>query len=162
MVSLCALCEEKGYSVFLFGGQHSIVEQCTRQLQRRFPGLKISGTFEPPHVDDIEQFDNDDMIRVISNAKPHFLFVALGAPKQEKWIERLRGRLNVPVMMGVGGSFDILGGRVPRAPRWMRAMGLEWLFRLVIEPGRLARRYLLGIPYFILLVLKLSLWKSRK
>jgi N-acetylglucosaminyldiphosphoundecaprenol N-acetyl-beta-D-mannosaminyltransferase len=88
--------------------------------------------------------------------------VALGAPKQEKWIETFRDRLTVPIMMGVGGSFDILGGRYSRAPRWMRALGFEWLHRLRMEPGRLAGRYLVGIPRFLLLIVWLKLRSSAR
>jgi N-acetylglucosaminyldiphosphoundecaprenol N-acetyl-beta-D-mannosaminyltransferase len=161
MSNLCALSAEKGYSVFLFGGQHGIVERCAENLQKQFPGLRIAGALEPPHAEDIDEFANHGIIQSINEAHPDLLFVALGAPKQEKWIERYRDRLTVPIMMGVGGSFDILGGRFARAPRWMRAIGLEWLFRLAREPRRLSYRYLIGIPQFIFLILRLKI-QSRK
>jgi N-acetylglucosaminyldiphosphoundecaprenol N-acetyl-beta-D-mannosaminyltransferase len=157
MVKLCALSAEKNYSVFLFGGQNGIVHQCAAHLRQIFPGLKIAGVLDPPNVRNIDEFDNDEIVRLVNETHPDFLFVALGAPKQEKWIERYRSKLNVPIMMGVGGSFDILGGRFSRAPRWMRALGFEWLHRLRMEPRRLAGRYLVGIPRFLLLVLRLKL-----
>jgi N-acetylglucosaminyldiphosphoundecaprenol N-acetyl-beta-D-mannosaminyltransferase len=156
MVRLCALSAEKSYSVFLFGGQHGIVHQCAEHLRQLFPTLKIAGVLEPPNVRDIDEFDNEEIVRLVNETHPDFLFVALGAPKQEKWIERFRNKLNVPILMGVGGSFDILGGRFSRAPRWMRAFGFEWLHRLRMEPRRLAGRYLIGIPRFLVLVVRLK------
>ncbi len=156
MVKLCTLSAEKNYSIFLFGGQNGIVQRCAAHLRQLFPTLKIAGVLEPPNVRDIDEFDNEEIVRLVNETKPDFLFVALGAPKQEKWIEGYRNKLNVPVMMGVGGSFDILGGRFSRAPRWMRALGFEWLHRLRMEPRRLAGRYLVGIPRFLLLVLRLK------
>jgi N-acetylglucosaminyldiphosphoundecaprenol N-acetyl-beta-D-mannosaminyltransferase len=156
MVDLCSLSAKKGYTIFLVGGQHGIVDQCASILKLYHPGLRIVGALEPPHVNSIEEFDNETIVRMVNEAGPDILFVALGAPKQEKWIEHYRDKLNVPIMMGVGGSFDIVGGRFPRAPRWMRALGLEWLFRLGIEPRRLAGRYLVGIPRFLLLVVRLK------
>jgi len=161
MLELCTLSAVKGYSVFLFGGQHGIVDDCAAQLRKQLPGLTIAGTFEPPFVEGIEEFDNETIIRTINRSQPDLLFVALGAPKQEKWIERYRDRLDVPIMMGVGGSFDILGGRFSRAPHWMRSLGLEWLYRLLSEPTRLSGRYLLGIPLFVYLILRLKFGSSR-
>ena len=161
MVQLCAHCQETGLSIFLLGGQHGIVDKCAENLRKLFPGLIIVGTLDPPHVDSIDEFDNEEFVRRVNDAAPDILFVALGAPKQEKWIERYRYRLRVPVTMGVGASFDILGGRFPRAPRWMRSIGLEWLHRLRLEPRRLARRYVLGIPHFLLLTMWLRLSSSR-
>ncbi len=157
MTDLCRLSAEKGYSIFLFGGQHGIVDRCAENLRSTFPRLRIVGSLEPPLANDVRLFENHGIIRTINEANPDILFVALGAPKQEKWIEHFRGKLSVPIMMGVGGSFDILGGRFSRAPRWMRAAGLEWLFRLATEPTRLAYRYLVGIPRFIALVVQLRL-----
>ncbi len=156
MVKLCTLSAEKHHSIFLLGGQDGIVDQCANYLRERFPSLTIAGVYEPPHVGTIEEFDNNEIVRRINNARPDMVFVALGAPKQEKWIERYRSQLDVPILMGVGGSFDILGGRFSRAPHLMRTFGFEWLHRLRVEPRRLAGRYLLGIPRFILLILRLK------
>jgi len=157
MKKVCALSSERGYSIFLLGGQHGIARQCADSLLREYPSLTIAGVNEPPFADSIEKYNNDEIIRQINVASPDVLFVALGAPKQEKWIEHFRTALQVPILMGVGGSFDIIGGRLPRAPGWMRAAGLEWLFRMGIEPRRLAPRYLIGIPQFILQALRLKL-----
>jgi len=157
MAQLCALAGRKGYSIFLFGGQDGIAMQCAQRLSRQVPGLRIAGTMEPPYSEDIEAWDNGSIVRTIKRTAPDILFVALGAPKQEQWIDRYRSKLKVPIMMGVGGSFDILGGRFARAPQWMRVAGLEWLYRLGVEPRRLSRRYLLGIPQFIAVVLAMRL-----
>ncbi len=161
MKRLCALSADRGYSIFLMGGKDGIAHQCADNLLKEYPSLTIAGVYEPPVADDIENYDNDEIVHQINSARPNILFVALGAPKQEKWIERFRSVLEVPILMGVGGSFDILGGKFPRAPHWMQLLGLEWLFRLGIEPRRLASRYLLGIPRYILLVLRLKLQSGR-
>ncbi len=155
MLALCTFAEEHGLSVFLAGGVDSAALRCLKGLHNRFPSLRIVGTFEPPVVDRVEQLEDDAFVHAVNAARPDIVFVALGAPKQEKWIHRNRHKLDASLMLGVGGSFDVIGGLLPRAPRWMRSIGLEWLFRLILEPRRLAGRYLLGIPHFLYLVLRL-------
>ncbi len=160
MTRLCEVSSVRGFSVFLLGGTGGMALRCARYLENRFPRLTVAGVYEPPLADSIGEFPNDEIVRSINDASPDILFVAFGAPKQEKWIERFRDRLNVPIMMGVGGSFDILGGRFSRAPRWIRSLGLEWLFRLGTEPRRLAPRYLIGIPRFVAQILRLRFGQS--
>jgi len=161
MKELTALSADRGYSIYLLGGQDGIGRRCANNLQKEYPSLAIAGVYEPPLANDIGLYDNDEIVRTINAAAPDILFVALGAPKQEKWIERFRTALEVPILMGVGGSFDILGGTFSRAPHWMRKAGLEWLYRLSLEPRRLASRYLLGIPHYLFLVLRLR-FRGRK
>ncbi len=156
VVQLCSLAAQRQYSVFLLGGIHGAARKSAANLQKRFPRLRVAGVLEPPYAETIEQFDNARMVRAINEAAPDILFVGLGAPKQELWIERFRAELRVPIFLSIGATFDILGERFPRAPRWMQIVGLEWLFRLILEPRRLASRYVFGIPRFVVEVLKLS------
>jgi N-acetylglucosaminyldiphosphoundecaprenol N-acetyl-beta-D-mannosaminyltransferase len=137
---LLALSARKGYRVFLFGGTEEANARAIANAEAQYPGLCFAGSLAP-EIKPLEEFDNDSILAAIDAAKPDILLVALGNPKQEKWIHRNRHRLNVPVSIGVGGTVDFLAGRLPRAPRWMQAAGAEWVYRLVQEPRRLAGRY---------------------
>lgn len=148
---LMGLSAKKGYRVFLLGAGAGVAEEAARQLSLRYPGLKVVGTYPGSARPE----DEDDIISRVKAAKPiDVLLVAYGSPAQEKWIARNLERLGVPVAIGVGGVFDFFAGRVPRAPKWMRDVHLEWLFRLLIQPHRWRRQ--LALPYFVLLVL--STW----
>jgi N-acetylglucosaminyldiphosphoundecaprenol N-acetyl-beta-D-mannosaminyltransferase len=138
----CALAAEQNARVFLLGAAPGIAEQAAAELEARYPGLDAH-SYSPP-VGELTADENDRMIRMIQQAAPRFLFVALGAPRQDMWIREHLQELDVPVAMGVGCVFDLLAGNVVRAPGWMQQAGLEWAFRLVQEPGRLWRRYLVN------------------
>ena len=138
---LAALSVSKGYGIFLLGGKGDVAERAKALLEEKFPGVRIVGTYDPSE-EEIEQLDQREILDRIQAAKPEILLVALGNPKQEKWIWMHRKRMGVPVAMGVGGSFEILVGDVRRAPEWIQRCGLEWAMRFVQEPGRLGPRYL--------------------
>jgi N-acetylglucosaminyldiphosphoundecaprenol N-acetyl-beta-D-mannosaminyltransferase len=138
---LAELSARKGYGIFLLGGQGDVAERAAKLLKRNYPGVRIVGTYAPTE-EHMARLDHSDILHRIHTAKPDILLVALGNPKQEKWIWMHRKRLGVPVAMGVGGSFEILVGDVRRAPRWIQRCGLEWVMRLVQEPSRLGPRYL--------------------
>lgn len=140
---LCGLAARRGYGVFLLGAGPGIAPAAAAALRRQHPGLRVVGTHTPP-IGSFSDEEDQRIIEAIRVVRPEILFVAFGAPRQELWIRRYLDDLGVPVCMGVGGSFDIIAGRLRRAPRWMRHTGLEWLFRLLQEPGRLWRRYLVG------------------
>jgi N-acetylglucosaminyldiphosphoundecaprenol N-acetyl-beta-D-mannosaminyltransferase len=139
----CRLAAESGESVFLLGAAPGVAEAAARKLEEAFPGLRIAGTYSPP-IGPISRKENLHILSLINKARPGFLFVALGAPRQDLWIRDNREQLEVQVCMGVGCVFDVLAGTVVRAPRWMQRTGLEWAYRLCQEPGRLWRRYLLN------------------
>ncbi|MDR7433906.1 MAG: WecB/TagA/CpsF family glycosyltransferase [Armatimonadota bacterium] len=145
---LCALSAEKGYTVFLLGAAPGVAEEAARVLSTRYPGLRVVGT----HHGYFRPEEEEGILARIQGNRPHLLFVALGVPAQEAWIARHRDILGVPVSIGVGGSFDVLSGRLRRAPRWMQRLGLEWLFRLLQEPWRWRR--ILALPRFVWLVAK--------
>jgi N-acetylglucosaminyldiphosphoundecaprenol N-acetyl-beta-D-mannosaminyltransferase len=138
---LAELSAKKGYGIFLLGGKGDVAERASKLLEEKFPGVRIVGTYAPTE-DEVEQTDQSEIVKRVQAAKPEILLVALGNPKQEKWIWMHRKRLGVPVAMGVGGSFEIIVGDMRRAPRWIQRCGLEWAMRFVQEPSRLGPRYL--------------------
>jgi N-acetylglucosaminyldiphosphoundecaprenol N-acetyl-beta-D-mannosaminyltransferase len=138
---LAELSARKGYGVYLLGGKGDVAERARAVLLEKYPTLRIVGTYAPTE-EQMEQLDHSEIVGRITAARPDVLLVALGNPKQEKWIWLHRKRLGVPVAIGVGGSFEILVGDVVRAPRWIQACGLEWAMRFVQEPSRLGPRYL--------------------
>jgi N-acetylglucosaminyldiphosphoundecaprenol N-acetyl-beta-D-mannosaminyltransferase len=137
---LSATAAKKGYRLFFLGGADGVAEEAARRLRARYPGLQVVGTECPPFraLTDDEQ---DALITRIRSTQPDILFVAFGQPKGERWIDRHIVELGVPVTVQVGASLDFAAGRVRRAPRWMQKAGLEWAFRLGLEPIRLFRRY---------------------
>jgi len=148
LTSLSGAAAERGLSVFLLGGAPGTADRAASLLKARYPTLRIGGTYCPPmgFEQDPEQWR--DINEAIAQAKPHIVFVALGSPKQERLIEWCRKHHPGVWWLGVGVSFSFLCGEVRRAPRWMQVMGVEWVHRLMQEPRRLARRYLLeGVPF---------------
>jgi N-acetylglucosaminyldiphosphoundecaprenol N-acetyl-beta-D-mannosaminyltransferase len=137
------LCEEaarEGFRVFLLGGGEGVAEEAARRLVARYPGLQIVGTECPPFREPTPE-EEHALLERIRHAAPDILFVAFGQPKGERWIIGHYEDLGVPVSVQVGASLDFAAGRVRRAPRWMQTTGLEWVFRLSLEPRRLAGRY---------------------
>ena len=145
---LCGMCINKGYKLYLLGGEKNIATQAAAAMQKDFPGLEIVGCRDGF----FDESENDEVIKEIQEAKPDILMVGMGVPRQEKWIRRHLKELDVPVAWGVGALFDYYSGKFPRAPVWMRKAGFEWLFRLILEPKRLWKRYLLGNFIFTLRV----------
>lgn len=137
---------QKGYSLFLLGAGPGVAAQAARVLQTRYPGLIIAGT-AAPHCSSVLEMDHAVLAQVQA-ARPDILLVAFGNPKQEKWISLYGRDLGVPLSMGVGGTLDIIAGVSRRAPGWMQRAGCEWLFRLLQEPQRLWKRYMLDLVYF--------------
>jgi N-acetylglucosaminyldiphosphoundecaprenol N-acetyl-beta-D-mannosaminyltransferase len=142
-------CVERGHRVWLYGGrdQGSLV-QLALSMRRRHPGISIVGGYSPPFRP-LTEGEEANLVTQINEARPDVLWVGIGVPKQEKWMARMRGRLDVPVMCGVGAAFDFHSGRVPMAPAWMQDRGLEWIYRMGQEPRRLMRRYLTTNPRFV-------------
>jgi N-acetylglucosaminyldiphosphoundecaprenol N-acetyl-beta-D-mannosaminyltransferase len=126
---------------FLLGSTTTVLAGLERQLAESFPDATIAGVLSPPFAP-LTPAIRDDVLGAIGAAQPHVVWVGLGAPKQEYWMQELAPRAASPVFVGVGAAFDFLAGTTPRAPQWMRMAGLEWLYRLGLEPQRLAGRYL--------------------
>jgi N-acetylglucosaminyldiphosphoundecaprenol N-acetyl-beta-D-mannosaminyltransferase len=145
---LARLARDNGFSIFLLGAAPGVAEKAASILVATNPGLKIAGTY----AGSPSPKEEDEICDIIEKAKPHILFVAYGAPKQDVWIDNTQPRLKVPIMMGVGGTFDFISGISKRAPLWMQRCGLEWLYRLIKEPRRWRR--MLNLPKFVGVVLK--------
>ena len=141
--------ETKGYRHFLYGGAPSVADELGRRFRKRFSGVQIVGTYCPPYRP-LTEDEEQEVIVQVREARVDVLWVGLSTPKQERWMARFRSQLDVPVMVGVGAAFDFHTGRARRAPAWMGEHGLEWLFRLALEPRRLWRRYILNGSEFAL------------
>lgn len=141
-------CRETGprYRHFLYGGADGVASRLADVLQQRY-STRIVGTYSPPFRP-LTTEETADVIQRIRVVNPDILWVGLSTPKQERWMYENRGRLSVPVLVGVGAAFDFHTGRVKQAPHWMRENGLEWFYRLLSEPRRLWRRYLIQGPQF--------------
>jgi len=150
---ICESAVENKYSIYLLGGKPGIAATMKQRLEDKYPKLKIVGE-NHGYFDKTET--NSNIIDNINRVKPNIVLVAFGVPIQEKWFVQNIEKLNCNIIMGVGGLFDFYSGNIKRAPVWMREMGLEWIFRLMQEPGRMWRRYIIGNPLFIYRVLK---WK---
>jgi N-acetylglucosaminyldiphosphoundecaprenol N-acetyl-beta-D-mannosaminyltransferase len=141
MPALCAHAAARGLSVFLFGGAPGVAEAAAAELALRNPGLRIAG-WQHGYLDAAE---SHALLARINALKPDMLFVALGSPKQELWITENLGKLDIKICQAVGGTFDVLAGRVKRAPRAFRALQLEWFYRLLSQPRRALRQSALPI-----------------
>ena len=148
MLALARRAAVEGWSVYLLGASPGVAEQAAENLRLRYPGLEVAGTYHGY----FKPGEEAAVARRVREAGPQLLFVALGAPKQEQWVDRHIDGIGPVVAMGVGGSFDVVAGRVTRAPRWMRRLRIEWLGRLLREPSRWRR--MLVLPRFAWLVLR--------
>lgn len=145
---LCEAAAREGLPIYLLGARPGIAQAAAENMIARYPNLVVAGArdgyFQPE--------EEEAVIDAINASGARILLTAFGVPRQELWLGRWRDKLEPPVRMGVGGLFDFYSGRIPRAPVWMREMGLEWVFRLMQEPGRMWRRYVIGNPLFLLRV----------
>ena len=145
----CERCAEHGHRVWLYGGHdQGSLAQLTLELRRRHPGIQIVGGHSPPFRP-LTAAEEDAVVAQIEDARPDVVWVGIGVPKQEKWMARMRDRVEAPVMCGVGAAFDFHAGRISQAPRWMQERGLEWTYRIAQEPRRLLPRYLFYNPWFM-------------
>ena len=144
---LAALCEAAGSSLYLLGSDPPIAQQAAARLKRWYPDLNIAGSHHGYF--DLDSPHNERVIEDINSRDPDIVIVGMGTPKQELWVQRNAHRLNADVLWTVGALLDYIAGRVPRAPRWLSDNGLEWIFRLAVEPHRMWKRYLLGNPAFL-------------
>jgi N-acetylglucosaminyldiphosphoundecaprenol N-acetyl-beta-D-mannosaminyltransferase len=145
---VCAYGVSRKFRHYFYGASPKVVEQLIDQLQQRHPGLCVVGHRSPPFRPLTPAEDAMD-IAAINEAEPDFVWVGLGMPKQEKWMVEHLGKVNATALIGVGAAFDFHAGTKPRAPGWMQRSGLEWVFRLMSEPRRLAHRYLIDNSLFI-------------
>jgi N-acetylglucosaminyldiphosphoundecaprenol N-acetyl-beta-D-mannosaminyltransferase len=152
---------ESGKSIFLLGGEEGSAEKAAYQLQERHPDLLIAGWYCPPFGFERDPEENGKILRLISNVQPTYLFVGLGTPKQESWIAKHGAATGARHAIGIGVSFSFVAGMIRRAPPWMQRYGLEWLWRLGVQPNHLWRRYLVDDPCFFWLVFKQKIGRSK-
>lgn len=144
-----ARCAEKGHKVWLYGGRNrSALARLAERMHGRYPGTRIVGGYAPPYQA-LTEAEEDEVAKMINAAEPDVVWVGTGVPKQEKWMLRMRPKLEAPVLIGVGAAFDFIGGQVSQAPGWMQDKGLEWIYRIAQEPRRLLPRYMIYNPAFM-------------
>ena len=148
MLRMCELSIARGYSHFFYGGNDGVAQRLAETLTARYPGLKIAGTYTPPFRA-LNADEENKLINMVDASKPHFFWVGLSTPKQERFMAKYIDRLNVQIMIGVGAAFDIHTGGIADAPVWVKNSGLQWLHRLIQEPRRLGKRYLVNNPKFV-------------
>jgi N-acetylglucosaminyldiphosphoundecaprenol N-acetyl-beta-D-mannosaminyltransferase len=148
MASLCQISVERNYRHFLYGGESGVAELLKQRLESKFPGLQIVGTYTPPFRNLTDE-EEEEVFRQVQELQPHILWVGLSTPKQERFMARYVDRLQVPLMVGVGAAFDYHTGRISDCSDWIKRAGLQWLHRLLQDPGRLWKRYLKNNPAFL-------------
>jgi N-acetylglucosaminyldiphosphoundecaprenol N-acetyl-beta-D-mannosaminyltransferase len=153
MLEVCERAAREGWRMYFYGGGDGIPEELAVRLTARFPGLIVAGTHSPPFRA-LSQDEIEAEIAMINATEPDIVWVGLSTPKQERWMSLRTGRVTAPVFVGVGAAFDMHAGNLRQAPGWMQRSGLEWLFRLVMEPRRLWKRYFTNNPRFVLRILR--------
>jgi len=155
---LIEIAEKQNFSIFLLGANESILALCVKNLKKSFPGILIAGS----HDGYYKQENELQIIDLINKARPDILLIGMPSPKKELFCQKYKTQLNVKYILGVGGYFDIISGRIKRAPKWMQNIGLEWTYRLIQEPERMWRRYLIGTNKFFHAVIKEKRNRKRK
>lgn len=146
---LAAYLQANQISIYFLGGKPGVAEKAAKELLERFPGLLYLGSEHGYFDKQKESHENSEVINAINNKNPDVLVVGLGMPVQEKWLIENRGSIDATVVMTGGAVFDYISGNIKRGPKWMTDYGLEWLARMIIEPKRLWKRYIIGNPIFL-------------
>lgn len=152
MPELFKASQKNGYSHYFYGSTEETLEKLEKALRSQYPKLKIAGMYSPPFRN-LSEEEKSRIIQKINETSPDFIWVGLGAPKQEKWMAENKDKVR-GIMIGVGAGFDFHAGTIKRAPKWMQDLGLEWLYRLLQEPGRLWKRYLVTNLKFIFFIIR--------
>jgi len=153
MLEVCNQGQNLGLRHFFYGGTEDTLQQLQQKLRELYPQMIVSGSYAPAFHKEVWREDKV-IIDQINNSNADIIWVGLGSPKQDFWMQMHRPFLNAPVIVGAGAAFDFCSGAKPQAPRWMQLSGLEWFFRLCCEPGRLWKRYLIGNSLFIIYLIK--------
>ena len=148
MLRVCEISAQRGYTHFFYGGDVGVADQLKANLEKRYPGLRVVGTYTPPFrpLNAEEQRQLQDSV---ARLKPDMFWVGLSTPKQERFMDEYLPKLDTRIMLGVGAAFDIHTGRIKDSPDWIQAIGLQWVHRIMQDPRRLWKRYLYNNPRFI-------------
>ncbi|WP_420155633.1 WecB/TagA/CpsF family glycosyltransferase [Siphonobacter sp.] len=155
MPDLIAEAEKKGISVYFYGGTPQMLEATDRYLKKTHPKLQVAGYYSPPFRP-LTSTEEDETAAMINRSGAQLVFVALGCPKQERWMAAMKGKIQA-AMIGIGGALPMMVGLQSKAPNWMRASGLEWVYRFMLEPRRLFKRYAITNSTYIWLVTRAML-----
>jgi N-acetylglucosaminyldiphosphoundecaprenol N-acetyl-beta-D-mannosaminyltransferase len=139
---------EKGYKHFFYGGNDGVAQELKVKMELKYPGLMVVGTYTPPFRA-LNQQEKEELIKIVNETKPDFFWVSLSTPKQDIFMHKYLSVLNTRILLGVGAAFDYHTDRLTPAPGWMQTMALEWFYRLLQEPGRLWKRYVINNPLFL-------------
>jgi N-acetylglucosaminyldiphosphoundecaprenol N-acetyl-beta-D-mannosaminyltransferase len=148
MMEICRLSVSRDYRHFLYGGKPGVANALRESMQENFPGLQVVGTYTPPFRS-LTPDEEDKLLDQVRQSKPHIIWVGLSTPKQERFMARYVDRLQVPLLVGVGAAFDFHTGIIRDCSAWIKRAGLQWLHRLIQEPRRLWKRYLVNNPAFL-------------
>ena len=148
MMEMCRISLAQGYRHFLYGGKPGVAQALGEAMQRKFPGLQVAGIFTPPFRS-LAPDEERELAEQVRQAQPHILWVGLSTPKQERFMAQYVDRLQVPLLVGVGAAFDFHTGRIRDCPAWIKHAGLQWVHRLIQDPRRLWKRYLINNPAFL-------------
>ena len=151
LLKTCEYGQKYQWRHFFYGGKPGVAEELIRKLQELFPGIIIAGSYSPPFRD-LHGNEENEIAAMINNSKADIVWVGISTPRQERWMAKMRNSLKAPVLIGIGAAFDFISGEKPQAPLWVQRNGLEWLFRLIHEPGRMWKRYI-RYPRFVVLAL---------
>lgn len=154
---LCSLAAEKGYSIFLLGAAEGVAAKAAENLKRKNPGLKIAGTYSPPYGFENNQEEIEHINTLLYKSKADLLFVGLGVPKQDIFIYQNMNKYQIPMSFSIGATIDFEAGVQKRAPRWINKIGMEWAYRLLSNPRRMFKRYIIDDMQIFRLA-----WKYRK
>lgn len=148
MLEMCEASLKRGFRHFLYGGKPGVADKLKAILTERFPGIQVVGTYTPPFRE-LTEMEVSGLHRVVADLQPDIMWVGLGSPKQDRFMARFSQSLEVSLMVGVGAAFDFHTGAVKEAPHWLKRTGLQWVHRLLQEPRRLWKRYLICVPSFL-------------
>ncbi|MDO5041779.1 MAG: WecB/TagA/CpsF family glycosyltransferase, partial [Peptoniphilus sp.] len=151
---LCELAAQKGYSVFFLGAAEGVAEIAANNMCRQYSGLKVAGTYSPPFGFENDESEIKHIITVLKESNADMLFVGMGVPKQDIFVYENMDKYKIPVSFSIGGTIDFIAGKQKRAPGWIRKIGFEWLYRLVKDPKRMFKRYIIDDIKIIKLVFK--------
>lgn len=144
MPELCCIAAQKGYKVFLLGAANGVAARAAENLKRKYPGLKVVGTYSPPYGFEKSQQEIDKINDILLNSRADLLFVGMGVPKQDIFIYENMNKYKIPMSFSIGAAIDFEAGVQKRAPKWINRLGLEWLYRLCSDPKRMFKRYLIN------------------